>query len=153
MNTEKLTALRTGPFFLFVSNEMPYPVLPDVLKIVNHTHTILGSIALIQVVQPVARKPVTAEAVPGFALPCLLTVLDPACDAGFWFDAVVAAATGACLFISYIRAAEATIHSTGSDKRRADRVCLCQSSRHHGYVPGKLIWGAPVLKLNTDERR
>ena len=74
---------------------MFYPMLLDVLKIVDHAHAIFGSIALIQVIEPVARKSVAAETVPDFALPYLLTVLNSACDAGFWFDAVVASATGA----------------------------------------------------------
>lgn len=104
---------------------MPYPVPLDVLKIVNHAHAIFGSITLIQVIQPVARKPVTAETVLDFTLPYLLTVLDSACDAGFWFDAVVAPAAGACLLISRIRAAEATVHSTGGNQRRSDRIGHC----------------------------
>ena len=83
MNTYELAALGTGPPFLFVSNELSYAELVDVYEIVNHTHTILGSIALIQVIQPVARKPVTAEAVADFTLLYLLTVLDSACERGF----------------------------------------------------------------------
>jgi hypothetical protein len=81
MNTDKLTALGTGPLFLFASNETSYAELLYVHEIVDHTHSILGSITLIQVLQPVARKPVTANAVPGFTLPHLLTVLDSARDA------------------------------------------------------------------------
>ena len=104
---------------------MSYAELLYVHEIVNHTHCILGSIALIQVIQPVARKPVTAEAVPDFTLPYLLTVLDSAGDAGFWFDAVVASATGACLLISCICDTETTVHSTGSNQRRSDHICLC----------------------------
>jgi hypothetical protein len=104
---------------------MSYAELLYVHEIVNHTHSVLGSITLIQVIQPVARKPVTAEAVPAFTLPYLLTVLDSACDAGFWFDAVVASATGACLLISCICATETTVHSTGSNQRRSDHICLC----------------------------
>ncbi len=115
MNTEQLTALGTGPLFLFVMNETPYAELLNVHKIVNHTHSILGSITLIQVIHLLAGKPVTAEAVPCFTLPYILTVLDSACDAGLWFDAVVAAATGARVLISSIRAAEATVHSTGGN--------------------------------------
>ena len=83
MNTDYLAALGTGPPFLFVSNELSYADLLYVHEIVNHTHAILGSITLIQVIQPVARKAVTAEAVPDSTLHYLLTVLDSACDAGF----------------------------------------------------------------------
>ena len=125
MNTYELAALGTGPPFLFVSNELSYAELLDVHEIVNHTHTILGSIALIQVIQPVARKPVAAEAVPDFTLLYFVTVLDQTHNTGFWFDAVVASATGACLLISCICATEATVHSTGGNQRRSYRICLC----------------------------
>jgi len=50
MNTYQLAALRTGPSFLFITHEMLYPVLLDVLKIVDHAHAVLGPIALIQVI-------------------------------------------------------------------------------------------------------
>ena len=118
MNTDYLAALGTGPPFLFVPNEMPYAELLYVLEIVNHTHTILGSIALVQVLQRGARKAITTEAVPDSTLHYLLTILDSACDAGFRFDTVVASAAGACLYIlyiSYICATEAAVHSAGSD--------------------------------------
>jgi hypothetical protein len=83
VNTDYLAALGTGPPFLFVSDEMSYPELPYLDEIVNHTHAILGSIALIQMTQPVARKAVTAEAVPDTTLDYPLPVLDSAGDAGF----------------------------------------------------------------------
>ena len=118
MNTNYLAALGTGPPFLFVSNEMPYTELPDVLEIVNHTHAILGSVPLIQMVQPGARKAFTTEAVLDSSFHYLLTVLDSARDAGFRFETVVTSAAGACLFISYICATEATVHSAGSDQCR-----------------------------------
>jgi hypothetical protein len=83
MNTNDLAALGTGPPFLFVSNKMSYAKRPYVYEIINHTHTVLGSIALIQMIQPVARKTVTTKAVPGSILHYLLTVLDSTVDAGF----------------------------------------------------------------------
>jgi hypothetical protein len=123
MNTNYIATLGTGPSFLFVSDEMSYAELLYVQEIVNHTHAIRGSITLIQVIQPVARKPVTAEAVPDFTWHHLLAVLDSAGDAGYWFNAVVASATGACLLISCISATETTVHSTGSNQRRSDDMC------------------------------
>jgi hypothetical protein len=83
MNTDYLTALWTGPPFLFVFNELSYAYLLYIHEIVNHTHAILGSIALIQVIHHVARKTVTAEAVLDFTLHYLLAVLDSARDTGF----------------------------------------------------------------------
>jgi hypothetical protein len=83
MNTNYLATLGTGPPFLFVSNDLPYANLLYVHEIVNHTHTILGSIAFIQVIQPVARKAVTVEAVPDFTSHYLLAVFDSTRDSGF----------------------------------------------------------------------
>jgi hypothetical protein len=82
MNTNYLAALGAGPPLLFVSNEQSYSDFLYVQEILNHTHTILGSITLIQVIQPDARESFTIEAVPGFSPPYLLTVLDSAHDAG-----------------------------------------------------------------------
>ena len=66
-------------------------------------------------IQSVARKAVTVEAVIDSTLHYLLTVLDSARDANFSFEDVVASATGAWFFISFVCNAEAAIHSTGSD--------------------------------------
>ena len=124
MNTDYLTAFRTGPLFFFVCNEISYAKLPYLLEIVNHTHAILGSISLIQVVQPDAWKAVATEAVLDSTFRHLLTILDSARDAGFRFETIVTSATGACLLISYIGSAEATVHSAGSDQCRTNRICL-----------------------------
>jgi hypothetical protein len=50
MDTNDLTALGADPPFLFVSNEMSYAKRPYADEIVNHTHAVFGSIALIQVI-------------------------------------------------------------------------------------------------------
>jgi hypothetical protein len=76
MNTEYLTAFRAAPLFLFVSNEMPYAEFSNAFEIVDHAHAILGSISLIQIVQPNAREAVTAKAVLDFSVHYLLTILD-----------------------------------------------------------------------------
>jgi hypothetical protein len=143
MNTNYLAALGTGPPFLFVSNEMSYAELAYVLEIINHTHAILGSIALIQMVQFITRKAVATEAVLDSGFHYIHTVLDTAQDAGLRFDTVVASATGACLLISYICATEATIHSAGSDQRCANRICLCRSYLRHVFIPTKACMVIP----------
>ena len=111
---------------------MSYAELLYVHEIVNHTHSILGSITLIQVIQPVAREAVTAEAVPGLTSPHLLTVLDSACGAGFWLGAVVVPATGAGILISDVCVTEPTVHSAGGNQRCRNRVCRC---RLHLFLP------------------
>ncbi len=55
---------------------MPYSKFSDVPEIVDHAHSILGSISLIQMVQSAARKAVTTEAVFDFGAYRLLTVLN-----------------------------------------------------------------------------
>jgi hypothetical protein len=135
MNTNYLTALRTGPPFLFISNKMPYTELPYVLEILNHTHTILGSIAFIQMVQPVAGKAVTTEAVLDFTFCYLCTVLDSTRDAGFRFETVVTSTTRAGFLIPYICTTKATVHSAGSDQRCANRICPRRSYLRHDSIP------------------
>jgi len=62
---------------------MPYTELLYILEIVNHTHTILGSVPLIQMMQPGTRKASTIEAILESFFHYLLTVFDSARDAGF----------------------------------------------------------------------
>jgi hypothetical protein len=137
MNTNDLTALGTGPPFFFISNKLSYAVLLDVVEIVNHTHTILRSIAFIQVIQPVAGKIVTTEAVLKFIFRYLLTVLDSTGGAGFRFKGVFTPATGACFSVSYICPTEATVHSAGGDRHYVHRVCICRSYLHRIFTLGK----------------
>ena len=139
VNTNYLAALGTGPPFLFVSNERPYAELFYIHEIVNHTHAILGSVPLVQMVQPGARKVVTTETVPDSTLHYLFTVLDSARDAGFRFETVATSTARACLFISYICATEATVHSTGSDQRSQYRLCPCRSYCRHVRIPVKAV--------------
>ena len=94
---------------------MPYAEFSDILKIVDHAHAILGSVPLIQMVQPGTREAITTEAVLAFGVHHLLTVLDSAHDANFCFEAIVASAAGAWFLISCVCDAEAAIHSAGSD--------------------------------------
>jgi hypothetical protein len=82
---------------------MPYAEFSNVLQIFNHAHAILGSVPLIQVVQPGARKAIATEAVLGFRVQYLLAVLDSTCYAGFRFEAIVALAAGAW-FLSLVYA-------------------------------------------------
>jgi hypothetical protein len=83
VNTEHLIAFRASPPFFFASHEMPYAEFSNGLQIFNHAHAILGSVPLIQVIQPGAREAVTTVAVLGFSVYHLLTVLDSARDANF----------------------------------------------------------------------
>jgi hypothetical protein len=115
VNAQHPTTFLASPFFFFGSYEIPYAKISDVLEIADHAHAILGSIPLIQMVQPGTWKAVTTEAVLDFRVHNLLTVLDSTYYAGFRLEAIVTSATGAWFLISCVCAAEAAIHSTGSD--------------------------------------
>ena len=96
MNTEYPTAFRAAPTLFFILNEMPHAEFSNVFEIADHAHSILGSIPLIQMLQPDTGEAVTTDAVLDFSIHYLLTVLDFAYDASFRFEAVVTSATGAC---------------------------------------------------------
>ncbi len=127
VNTHDLAANGTGPPFLFILDKMPDPELPYVFEIGNHAHAILGSIALIQFVQPGARKTVATEAVFGAAVDELFAIFDSAGATGFRFEIVISPATGACMPCSCMCAAEATVHSAGSNQPGWDRLVFGRS--------------------------
>ncbi len=82
MYTNHLAALGTSPPFLFFSYKPSYAELHNIIEIIDHTHTILSSIAIIQMIQLCARKAVTTEAVLGITFRYFLTVLNFAVRAG-----------------------------------------------------------------------
>jgi len=100
MNAEHLTAFRAAPPFFFGSYEMSYAEFSNAFEIADHTHAVLGSITLIQMVQPVAGEAVTSKTVLNSGVNQLFAVLDSTCNAGFRFEAVVAPAAGAWFLIS-----------------------------------------------------
>jgi hypothetical protein len=118
MNAEHLTAFRADPPFFFCSYEMPYAGFPNVLKVADHAHAVLGFIALIQMREPVAGEAVTSKAVLGFGVRYLLAVLDFAFCARFRFEAVIVPATWAWFSLSRECPAETAIHSAGRDQLR-----------------------------------
>jgi hypothetical protein len=135
MNTNYLATLGASPLFLFVFNEIPYAELSYIFEIVNHTHSVLGSITMIQVLQYNAGKSITTEAILDSTFYYFLTILDSAHDAGFRFQTVVASATGACLPISRISAADAAVHTAGCNQRCSNFIC--QTSWRHVRIPTK----------------
>ena len=56
MNANHFTAFRTDPFLFFIPNEMPDPEFADHFEIVDHAHSVLISVSLVQLFQPGAGK-------------------------------------------------------------------------------------------------
>ncbi len=99
MNTNDLAAFGTGPSLSFSANKIPYAELLDLLKIVHHTHAVLGSITTVQMAQPGAGVAFTSEAIPGFCLPRALAGLKATEDTSFRFETVIPSAAGTSLLL------------------------------------------------------
>jgi hypothetical protein len=80
MNTNYPATLGASPPFLFVFNEISYAGLSYIFEIINHTHSVFGSIAIIQVIQYGTGKAIATEAIPDSAFRGFLTVLYSALD-------------------------------------------------------------------------
>ena len=124
MNTKQIATLRTGPPGLFSFNEMSYAEFPDAIEIIYHAHAIPGSIALIQVGQAGTGKAGATEAVLDATFHDLVTVLNPACHAGFRFMSVVTPASRTGLLISPVSTAELAVHAARGDQRAVHRLGL-----------------------------
>ena len=59
MNTYHFTAFGTNPFQFFILNEVSDPNFIYHFKIINHAHSILGSVSLIQLFQSGAGETIT----------------------------------------------------------------------------------------------
>jgi hypothetical protein len=127
VNAENLAAFRADPSFFFGLYKIPYAEISDAFKIGDHAHAVLGSIALIQMLEPVARKAVTDKAVFGFVVHQLFAFLDFAFCAGFRFRAIVDPASWAWFPLSSECQAETAIHATRSDQLRGDCDRFCRS--------------------------
>jgi len=115
VNAKQFSASWTSPPFLFAIDELPYADRSYPHEIFDHAHAVLGSIAFIQVIQPVAGKRVAPETVRDLPLSEMHAVLDTAGKAGYRFDAVIESAAGARVLLSHVRDAEAAVHAAGSD--------------------------------------
>ena len=102
MNANHLTALRAGPPFLFVSNQMSDTRFLYGSEIVEHAHPILIPVAFIQLFEPGAGKVAATAAV--FVFPCdeLIANLNFAGNAVGRFQVVVTSTTGACFLVSNV---------------------------------------------------
>lgn len=130
MNAYEPTALGTSPIFLFPFNKTLHAEFPDALKILNRAHAILGSIPLVQMVQPMARKAVAVEAMSRTGIRHIRAILDTARDAGFRLGTAATSAAGAGFSVSHICTTEAAVYSAGSNKLRLNRIRLCRSFGH-----------------------
>ena len=148
MNTNYLATLGASPLFLFVFNEISYAELSYIFEIVNHTHNVLGSIAIIQVVQYDTGKTITTEAILDSTFYYFFTILDSTRDADFRFHTVVTSATGACLPISSIGTAEAAVHSTGRNQRCLN--VISQSFLRHVRLSAKTCMVVPTTGCVID---
>jgi hypothetical protein len=76
VNADRASAFRAGPSNLFIRNEFPNSTLFDVFKILNHAHTILGPVSLVQMLQASTRIAFTLKAIFCFGTPEEYTCFD-----------------------------------------------------------------------------
>lgn len=138
MNTDYFTALGTCPPFLFILNEKSYADASYAFQIFNHTHSILGSITRIQMVEIRARKTLASPAICGSFIHQVDTILDAAHNAGLRFVGIIPPASRAGFLNSHIGEADSTVHSAGRDELRAD--CVSFFCRHSYGLIGSM-WG------------
>jgi hypothetical protein len=75
MNANCFTAFGALPFLLLAPYERPDPLGLDHIQVVDHAHAIFGSVALVQMFQPGARKAIaTSGAIFDFALTKLFAI-------------------------------------------------------------------------------
>jgi hypothetical protein len=61
MNANHFTAFGTDPFLFFIPNEMPDPEFIDHFEIIDHAHSVLIPVSLVQMFQPIARKTIATS--------------------------------------------------------------------------------------------
>jgi hypothetical protein len=59
MNTNKFPTFGTNPFLFFIPNEMSDPSFTYHFEIIDHAHSIPGSVSIIQLFHPGAGKTIT----------------------------------------------------------------------------------------------
>ena len=84
MNTNHFTTFGTNPFKFFILNEISDPNCIYHFEIIDHTHSILGSVSPIQLFQPGAGKTITTiGTILVFALVEFFAVSDFTCSTVF----------------------------------------------------------------------
>ena len=126
--------LRTGPPFLFVSDELPYAELPDVLQVADHAHAVFWSVPLVQMLQPDARELSQPEQylIPAFVISLQFLIRHETQDLAL---SLLSPRQPGHAFLSLVYALQRRIDSVGSDQDRGNRACHGQSPRCHTYTP------------------
>jgi hypothetical protein len=86
VNANHLTTFGADPFLFFIPNEMSDPKFIYHPEIVDHAHSILCSVSLVQIFQPGAGKTITTiGTILDFAFGDFFAVFDFTGRPGFWF--------------------------------------------------------------------
>jgi len=113
MHTNYLATLWACPFFFFLSYEISYAGSFYILQIINHTHTVFCSIAVIEMLQVFTWEAVAIKAILDFVFCHQNTCFNFAHDAGLRLGTIVCPATGTRVFFSQVCTAQPAVHSAG----------------------------------------
>ncbi len=125
VNTEQPAAFGAGPFRLFLPDEAADAGFTDPAEIVQHTHSILRPVPLIQLPEACAGEAIAAlGTIGGSTCGQAVALCDYASGAGWRFPAFRAGqvpAAGAAVLFPDVAPAEAAVHPAGRDQ--LDRDC------------------------------
>ena len=115
MYADSAAAFGTSPSRLFTSSKSSYSPFSYVLKILNHAHTVSGSISFIQVFQIATGKLVTFKTIFRFTIFKGCAVFNSASNNGNSFIDIRRSATGAFIFLPEICHAYTAVHTAWGD--------------------------------------
>jgi hypothetical protein len=120
VHAEDRATFRAGPFGHFNLDKLIDAIFLDGVQILERVDAILAPIAFIQAFHKRTWKSVAFITVLESTFHQLITVLDPARQAGFHFLRIITPATGTVVLIPDISPAKTAIDPTGGDQDRID---------------------------------
>jgi hypothetical protein len=118
VHTDEAPAFRTRPSLLLSCDKLVKPNLANVLKVLNHAHAILRSVAFVQLPKSRAGESGTRITERRFARCQLFTDLDPADNAMLRFALVLAMAPRTSPLVSKMADTQTTVHPAGRNQNR-----------------------------------
>ncbi len=115
MHTKKFAALRTNPICLLLSDELLHSNRLDALQICDCAHSVLHSIALVQMLHRSTRELAARGAEPLPSRCKVFAVLDGAIDAGLRFVGIVTPTSRTWIAVAKMSTTQCTVYSARRD--------------------------------------
>jgi hypothetical protein len=135
------SALPAFPSLFLIPDKIPYPYLLDIVKVLNHTHAIFGTVSLVKIPESLAWIPVTFVRTE-FHLPIFKdrAISNYAFSAMARFNFIHLPATQASIPFPEIAQAYPTVHSA-----RGNQVILHSSSSTDSFYRIFYVFNESIL--------